>query len=131
MSFTQVHDYLIVNQASLEPHHQNILAWLKSHSNFLVGLEKYFGMLQDELFDFVNNNHPNAINKELIDDYADKSYFKLLEPKEDKVLSDIKTHMKSCNKRSPHDLVILDYLRELEIQCLFLTKYIRPEFTIA
>ena len=69
MEYTQIHDYLITNEHNLSAHHLHFLAWLKAHANFLVGIEKYFLMLRDELSEFVHKEN-NVVNKELIDDYA-------------------------------------------------------------
>ncbi|MFA6089414.1 MAG: hypothetical protein WC755_06125 [Candidatus Woesearchaeota archaeon] len=125
MDYTQVHDYLIKNEHNLSAHHLHFLAWLKAHANFLVGIEKYFLMLRDELSEFVHKEN-TVVNKELIDDYANKSHFNLLENIEHKVLQDIKMFRKMLT-RAPHDLFILDYLGQLETHCSFLQKYIRPE----
>lgn len=127
MEYTQIHDYLVKNENSLKNHHMHFLAWLKAHDNFLVGIEKYFLMLRSELSEFVHTHYPNLHNRELIDDYADKSHFKLLENKENSILKDIKMFRAMCKERNEHDLNILDYVNKLEIQCLMLSKYIRPE----
>ena len=127
MSYSKVHDYLVKNDESLSTQHKTFLSWLKHHANFLVGIEKFFLMLHDDLSPHVWHNTQGA-NTEVISAYAAKSQFTFLEKMEHKILDDLRVFRKLFKKRLGHNLVINDYLRELELHCLFLQKYIRPVY---
>lgn len=98
MEYKQIHDYLTVSEKELDVHHMHFLSWLKTHSNFLVGIEKFFLILRDDLAKFIHTEYKGSVNKELIDDYARKGHFNLLEKKEGAVLSDVNNFRLLCKK---------------------------------
>lgn len=124
MGYSKTHDHLVKNGAV----HNKVLDWMRSNAHFLIGIEKFFLMMRDDLAHFVHNQ-TGIINSELIDDHSRKGHFNLLDVNEKSVLSDIKAFRKDIKSRGVHDRVVLDYLNQLEVHCSFLQKYVRPQLS--
>lgn len=127
MSCTKIHDYLIENHPKLDVKHKLFLGFLQEHMEFLVGIEKYFLKLRDELGHFVWHKKEGAGNKHLIGTLVNKKHFNLLETKEGHILDRISKFRDKFSSGHEHDATIRCYLNDLELKCRYVSKFIRPE----